>query len=88
MSTNVAVVEQEKKYGFLRLIITTHNAVALVVLVAGVLTGLSVKIASHTATENATGFLFAVSGFLAALFVAGVGQVFQVLIDIEQNTRR
>jgi len=66
----------KNKYGSLRAMIAIFTFVGVLACVGGVFTMLT-----------AIGFIPGATTFLGGLVTIGLGQVFQVLIDIEQNTR-
>ena len=67
----------KNKYGTLRLMIGVFTFIGVLTCIAGI----------FMMAINPIGFLVGAGTLLGGIITIGLGQIFQVLIDIEQNTR-
>ena len=67
----------KNKYGSLRILIGIILAIGILTCLAGI----------YMMAVNPVGFLIGAGMLLGGILTIGMGQIFQVLIDIEQNTR-
>ncbi len=90
-----APVVARRKYPALRLISVSYRIMAALVAVGGLLAlfwALQSAVADPPSAERTAGILFNLGVFagsvVAAVSLAAFGELIQVLLDIEENTRR